>query len=186
MGNVDWGVARGDGWFADPRSRPWSRYATTDGTGVYTAGTADAVGNYAVDTDFWVEAQAGETLIVQRLMLMIQDATMSADQYGTVTLGAGEGVSIIVEQDGVEVEDLSGGYRIESIGHWAGQCHDVIVLAGLAAGDDVCTARYTFAKHGAPLRLEPGDKIIFRLKGNFSGLTHHLFLLEGAYERVSY
>lgn len=187
MGNVDWGVSRGDGWFADPRSLPWSRYATSDGTGVADGTVESATVDASVaPIDFWVEAQPGETLIVARLMVMIQDASFVATDYGAITLGATDGVSIILEQGGVEVEDLTGGVPIRDTAHWAGQCYDVTVYEGFPAGDEAMAARYTFAKHGAPLRLEPGDKLIIRLDGNFSTLTEHHFLLEGAYERVSY
>ena len=167
-----------------PQKRGWTRYATTDGTGVVAAGNNEASIDLSTPDDFYIEGQADEILLVARVLVMVQDASFTAAKYGTVTLNAGEGVNIVVEQDGVEVEDLSGGVPIGSVGDWAGQCHDVNLYAGFASGDGVMSARYTFAKHGddAAIRLQAGDKLIFRVHGNFAGLTHHRFLCEGVYE----
>ena len=167
-----------------PQKRGWTRYATTDGTGVVAGGNNDANIDLSTPDDFYIEAQADEILLVSRVIVYIQDSAFTADKYGTITLNAGEGVSIIVEQDGVEVEDLSGGVPIDSQGAWAGQCHDVNPYDGFAAGDEAVSARYTFKKHGddAAIRLQSGDKLIFRVHGDFGDLTHHRFLCEGVYE----
>ena len=166
-----------------PQKRGWTRYATTDGTGVVAGGNNEASIDLSTADDYYIEA-SGEILLVARVIVMVQDTSFTADKYGTITLNAGEGVSIVVERDGVEVEDLSGGVAIGSVGDWAGQCHDVNLFAGFAQGDAVMSARYTFTKHGedAAIRLQSGDKLIFRVHGDFGDLTHHRFLCEGVYE----
>ena len=166
-------------------NRLWTRFATTDGTGVVAGGNESAAIDLSTPDDYFIEAQAGEYLVVARAIILIQDTAFDADKYGTVVLNAAEGVNIVLEQDGVEVEDLSGGVPISTIGEWAGQCQDLNTHAGFAAGDDIATARYTFAKHGDAIRLEPGDKLIFRCHGNFAALSKHRFLVEGIYESIS-
>lgn len=168
----------------DFRNRLWTRYATTDGTGVVDGDNNDWGIDLSTPDDYYIEAQAGEYLLVSRVIIFVEDTSFLADKLGTVTLAAGEGINIIIEQEGVEVEDLTGGVPMATVGHIAGQCHDVNIFDGFASGDDALSARYTFGKHGDVIRLSPGDKLIFRVHGNLAALTHGHFLIEGVYENI--
>jgi len=162
--------------------RVWSRFATQDGTGTVGAGEHLANGDYSTADDFYVEAQAGEILLVARMIVSYRDAgVFDAEKYGNaITIADGEGVSLIVEQDGVEVEDLTGGIPINTNAAWRSRCYDADVWT-IGTGDNYLSARWTFTKHGAPVRLLAGDKLIARLHGNFDGLVAQAFLFEGTY-----
>lgn len=168
----------------DFRNRLWTRYATTDGTGVVAAENNDWGIDLSTPDDYYIEAQTDEVLLVSRVIIFIEDSSFLADKLGTVTLNAGEGINILIDQGGTEIEDLTGGVPMATVGHVAGQCHDVNIFDGFASGDDTLSARYTFSKHGDLIRLTPGDKLIFRVHGNLADLTHGHFLLEGIYEQI--
>ena len=165
--------------------RVWSRFATQDGTGVVVGTNAAAVGDFSTPDDFYIEPQGSEVLLVARMIFHLRDAgALDAEKYGNgITIAAGDGVSLIVSQGGVETEDLTGGVPINTNAGWRARCYDAEAWT-IGTGDNYITARWTFTKHGAPIRLMGGDKLIVRVDGDFTNLIEHTFLFEGVYENI--
>jgi len=156
----------------------FSRFLDTNGDGT---GTKDAVGNYASDTDFYIECPANQKYVVSRVLVTISDTgSLAAGEYGNISLTGDEGVSIIIEQRGVE-NDLTDGIPITSNACWHRIAGVDMVRSSFGSGDDFLSIRYSFFKHGTEVVLNTGDKLIARLNGNLSGLTSHYFTVQGYY-----
>lgn len=151
------------------------RYLDTNGDGT---GTANATGDYSVTADdFYLLAGGGEQ--IHRMIVSVRDTgAFDAASYGN-GLALTNGVSVLVYDKNQDTEiDLLGGSNIKTNAEWGAQCYDADVKTW-GTGDEMLLVRWTFAKAGAPLRLQKDDKFIVRLNDNFTGLNGHYFQIQG-------
>lgn len=147
-----------------------------DGTG-----TTNAIGDYdTTPTKFMFKPN--RTCAIYRVIVAITDAAArNGDRYGDLAGGLPNGVRLYVEgANGIEYELT--GFPVKTNSDWKAHCHDM-ELPGTTGGNDTITVRWTFAKHGAPVRLEGGrgQFISVSLTDDMTGLIAHTFLFEGHY-----
>jgi len=158
----------------------WSRYLSDDGT---TTGNKSAIGDYSGAAEEWyLEAAAGQRLHVHRLLIGYEDAGGgTAEEYGNIGSALTNGIELEVrDEDDVVEMDLTDSVPIKSNGQWAVVCHDA-QRKDWGAGDDLYTVRWTFAKAGDDILLQPGWKLVVKLNDSFVGLVSHYFLAQGHY-----
>lgn len=174
-------VAHTDGilWYpSGMRDILHSQLLSTNGDGT---GTSNFIGNYAVTAvDGLIRPPSGKTFTVARVLLSIKDtAGFQQQEYGNLGSALSNGLEIIVENTrGEQFSDLTAGLPITTNGDWARQCYDVDVKTW-GSGNEMLVGRYTFAKHGAPIRLKNDDQLRITFNDNFTGLISHHFLFEG-------
>lgn len=160
-----------------------AQFADTDGDG---GGTINAIGNYSgTADDFYIEAQAGERIGIARVIVQIEDSgAFDAGTYGN-GVALTNGITVLVlDSENSTIIDLTGGEPIKKNSDWGRLCYDVQVL-DWGTGNEFCLARWTFSRmsdQGDPLILSEGQKLVFRLNDDFSGLVGHRFFIEGEHQ----
>ena len=157
-----------------------SQYLSTAGDGT---GTTDAIGNYAVDTQFYIQPAAGDIIRIRRLMVRVQDTgTFSGAGYGA---GAALTVGVIIKQlglDDVVISDITKGVPVKLNGDWTN--FGEVDISTFAAGDNYVQAIIDFEASGQMIRLigDNNEKLQITLKDNFTGLVAQTFLAQGYIE----
>jgi len=130
--------------------------------------------------EFSLEPAAGETLFVTRLLVSVRDLFATAEDYGDITSGLTNGITIKVYEGDLEVADLTDGVAVKTNGDWRRVCYDATPTAW-GAGDQYLSARWTFDKHGESLRLDGdnNEKIVVVCHDDLGGLVEHYFLAQG-------
>ena len=166
-----------------------SRFADTTGDGT---GTENAIGNYTDGgvsplgaTEFKVTAGNNEHISISRMIVSVVDgAITNADSYaGAGTLSNGVRVYVTDVLGTILYQLTDPDHAITTVGAWAHYCHDLTIWAGLAGGDDHATVRWTFARSGVPVMLEPGWSLNILCQDSFAALTTHRFLVQGYYRQ---
>jgi hypothetical protein len=127
---------------------------------------------------------------LQRLLVNIEDVgNFDADNYGNnISLTSDNGVQVICSVNGVST-DHTDGLLIQSNAEWNRLAGIDTVLSDYGTGNQHLNVRYTMAKarpDGVVLKGDEGDRFIVRLKGNFTGLVSHYFMVQGFYHRKEY
>lgn len=164
-------------------NRLFSRFADTNGDGT---GLKSLIADYSsAAEEVFIAPAAGEVMVVSRVIISVEDAgTFDAAKWGNnITLT--NGIKIFEESGGVEITDYTDGLPIKSSGEAAARFHDVTIHS-FGTGNQILSGRYTFAKHGKPIRLvgELGDRLVVELNDNFTGLVAQKFLFQGYYENL--
>ena len=157
-----------------------SRYLDTNGDGT---GTKNANGNYAgAVEEFYIEAQAGESLTLTSMLVAIEDTGGgTVQEYGNIGSALTNGIAVTVENEhGTVLMDLTDAVPVTTNAHWAQLCYDVNWL-DKGSGNDMIAVRWTFAKSGQPIKLEEGQRLIVSVNDNLTGLVSHYFLVQGTY-----
>lgn len=162
------------------KARLHSQFLSTDGLG---GGTSNFIGDYSiVPVTAYAVGPEGGTFVVHRMLVQVYGTkTFQAQEYGNTGLALSKGIEIkVYTKDGAElISDLTGGKPILTNAEWGRQCYDVDVKAW-GSGNEMLVARYTFAKHGAPIHLGPTDRISIVLSDDFqTGAIENTFLLQG-------
>jgi hypothetical protein len=145
----------------------------------------DASSDYSSSAaDFFIEAPANgqDRYVLHRIIVYLRD-TGSIDAAG---FGAGSaltnGILLRVIDGNASPEtvllDLTDGAPIRINGHWSRHCYDTQV-ATWGTGDEILSARWTFAKAGSPLVLEPGHKLVATMRDNLSVLVEFTLAVQG-------
>ena len=74
--------------------------------------------------------------------------------------------------------DLTDGLPIKKNADFGRVCYDQ-KISNIGAGTDIIQVRWTFARAGAPLKMEDGDKLVITFNDDFTGLTDHTFMVQG-------
>ena len=162
------------------------RLADTDGDG---SGTKNAIGNYAGSpTVFKVQAQSGEHIIIQRLIMgMTGDSFANADEYGSgPALTVGIHLYVTDNRGVIQYYLTDEDHPVKSNGHWAHMCYDYTRFnTAFPNGDEYAAVRWTFGKSGKPVELLPGWSLNILLQDDFrtvtTGLKENHFNLQGHY-----
>jgi hypothetical protein len=158
---------------------------STNGDGT---GTTNANGDYrdaptgAGAEEFYIQAPAGQVYKLARMIPYLRDtANWSADNYGDFAGALSVGFEFKkYDAAGVETLNLNGGQAIQANADWGHLCYDVDLIS-FGAGDDFMVVRWTFAKSGQPLTLNPGEKLSVTFNDNLTGLVEHTFMIQGLY-----
>lgn len=155
-----------------------SRFLDVNGDGT---GDKNARGDYSVTPEeFYFECPEGQRAAIARLIISASDtAGMQTSDYGNITGGLTNGYTILVKDSaGNTIIDLTDTWPIQTNGMLTRYCYDVAIREW-GSGDEFLGARWTFAKSGIPLFLEPGDRFSITFSDDLQGLLTHHFMLQG-------
>ena len=169
-----------------PESKLISRHLTTTGL---TTGTESILMADAVPVTYSIKPTGSEVMEITRMLPWIRDnGAFSAEKYGNIAAGIVPGIQLGVygTKDGVadtllyELTDTH--HPITNNADWAQYCYDANVLAW-GSGDQMLTARWTFAKSGKPMYLSAskGQYLAAVCAGTCSTLVEHHILVQGYY-----
>lgn len=151
-----------------------SRFLSTDGT---ATGTKDM----ATTADEYFIKDADSTLELARMIVSYQDGTGGlGNEYGNLNAPLTNGILVQVRaRDGTTVRrDLLDGQTVKENADWARYCYDFQIFK-FSGADDIFAARWTFAKSGEPLILEPGQRLSMVIQDDLTNLTNHYALVQG-------
>jgi hypothetical protein len=161
----------------------FSRFLSDEDAGV----TYAAIGDYSsAEGRYIFQPAAGTIARITRLVVLVEDSLINADDYGAIAGGLTNGVGIHWESaSGVTETVLTDAKPVRTNANWGGMCHDS-ESRNWGAGNNFLTVRWTFAKAGRPLRLVGDDtaRFVVTLNDNLNDLVDHSFLVQGFYERV--
>lgn len=196
------GFAAGDGPFTLSNSGGALPAALAPATDYYVAGTVnandfqlsltrggsvipladDGTGTHTLHNPFlfYLLPAAGETFFVTRILMNLRDSAVNADDYGAISGGLTNGITVKVFQGSTEIADLTDGVAIQTSGDWARVCYDSNIYTW-GAGDVFQGARWTFEKHGESLRLDgsQSEKLVVTCNDDLDGLVNHYFVAQG-------
>ena len=157
--------------------KSWTLDTVGDGSGV-----KDHIVDYTgVEQIIRVKPPVGKVYQIARLLVHYDDnGSISTDKYAAApALTAGVKCSVKDAND-VDLNDLTNGLRVKNNGDWAALCYD-LGLQDWGGGDNMFTVRWTFEKHGVPIRIngDDGESFCITLNDDFSTLNQHLFVAEG-------
>lgn len=155
-------------------SRIFSRFLSTDGT---ATGTKDM----ATTADEYYITDSDSTLEIARMIVSYQDGTGGlGNEYGNLNAALTNGILVQVRaRDGSTVrKDLLDGIPVKQNADWARYCYDFQIFK-FSGADDIFAARWTFAKSGEPLILEPGQRLSMIIQDDLTNLTDHYALIQG-------
>lgn len=155
-------------------SRILSRFLSSDGT---PTGTKDQ----ATTADDYYIVDTSKTLELARMIVSYQDGGGgTVAEYGNLNAALTSGIQVrVIGRDGSTIKkDLLDGETIKQNGDWARFCYDAQRL-DWGAGEDLFAVRWTFAKSGEALVLEPGQRLSVNIQDDLSGLTNHYCLVQG-------
>lgn len=120
---------------------------------------------------------------VHRMIISIEDTSgMQPNEYGNLGAALTNGIEVkLYDHNDVEQIDLTDGVAIVDNSGWAHLCFDVELKSwGNTPAVDLVVVRWTFARSGAPLKLQTGWYLAVEIGAdNLSGLTHHQFMIQG-------
>ena len=157
--------------------RTFFQMADTVGDG---SGTANAVGDLSAGVEFKVLCGANELLQCHRVIVLIEDGgPLSADNYGNLA-ALTNGIDCYVKDPAgaIDYQLIDPNLTIKSNLLWSQYCYDVKEI-NFGSGNDGVAVRWTFAKAGAPIQLEPGWSLNFLCQDNLTGLVTHTFQVQG-------
>jgi hypothetical protein len=174
-------LANGGPWYVKSPGADSFYISETRGGDIFTF-TDDGTGTHTLHTpfQFTLEPAAGETLFVTRLLMSLRDSAINADDYGAIAGGLTNGITVKVYQGSTEVADLTDGVAIKTSGDWARICYDSSIYSW-GAGDVFQGARWTFEKHGSPIRLDgsQSEKLVVVCNDDLDGLVNQYFVAQG-------
>lgn len=161
------------------RRIPVFRYMDTVGDGT---GTKSATGIYATPTEFKVVPAAGEVFELHRMIISLSDTAGSLDSgsYGNGIVLT-NGIKVEIRNASGTIFALTNDRPVITNAEWGHLCYDVNVL-NFGTGDEHLVVRWTFTKgYGGPFIVDgdKGEYFAVILEDNFSGLTEHLFHIQG-------
>ena len=157
---------------------PFGQYLTTTGLPHTSEAELNAIGNYSTDTDLKLICPDGEYRKLKTLTLVINDGgSVAQDTYGDgISLSDPEGILIIYKKDGIE-HDITDRLSIKTNFEW-----NKVALSSVreSADSDILTVKFDFEEQFIDLlHLNPGDEIIARHRGDFSGLQYNTYFVTG-------
>ena len=135
----------------------------------------------STDGAAWIEPPSGQMLEVARMIVHVGDVgAMDADNYGSTANALANGLSLIIERDGVTLSDLTDYHKITKNSDWSHFSYDVS-LDDFGTGVNFLKSRWTFTRFGQPILLRDSrkDKLKMILRDDFTFLTEHHFVVQG-------
>ena len=148
------------------------------------SGIVDAIGDYST-TPMALKISSSEAEIVEihRLIVGIQDTgAFDAAKYGN-GIALDVGINLYLKDSNGDIIETYTPQAVKTNAGWAFLCHDYNHFS-FGTGDEVGTVRWTFDKSGQPIYINfgAGQYLEAVLDGDFSGLNHHFFTIEGKYK----
>lgn len=127
-------------------------------------------------TDYYIECQEGEQLLVHRMNVLVEDAgSFDSGFYGN-SIVLTNGIKLFWVSDGVREEVTT---LIKKNPDWNLLAGVDVALSAYGTGNSLLNARITFTKMGGAIKLNPGDKLGVVLNDNLDGLVRHLIVTQG-------
>ena len=134
--------------------------------------------------DYYVEALAGERLLVARAIIHILAATdIDAREYGDIGGGLANGIDLFIRRSGISIK-VSNDLPIKINEDWGRWDFDSVpIKVGPTNKTPVWQSRWTFTRYGSPwgIVLEEGDRIGIRLNDNLGTLTEQTVIIQGVH-----
>jgi hypothetical protein len=155
---------------------------TGDGTGTYTG-----VGDFSSTArTLRILAAPNERLSIARLIVGVEgDSFANSDLYGS-GLALTNGILLwVADSEGtVKYNLIDPRNPVTKNGEWAHYCYDFQRFStAFPQGNDLGAVRWTFAKSGVPVILNPGWSLNLLLQDDLTtgttGLVEHHFLVQG-------
>lgn len=172
----------------------FSRHLDTNGDG---SGTTNAIGDYSASAEtFYCQPSAGSIFRVTRMLILIRapSAKFYTDNYGSRDPLA-NGIVVRKQDDSGTLIDLTNAHPVQRNGEWGQFCFDAeIYPAGTGNNDSYLRVRWTFEKHGYPIRLvgDNNERIEVVLNDDFTldtgtsdPLDEHYFVIQGYIENTT-
>jgi len=150
--------------------------------------TIEMLGDYStISGNFRIATTGTELLVITRMMVSVEDTgSFDAEKYGNGIVCT-NGIQVVVHDwdDSLIYPLVNGAHPIKTNADWGAYCYDVDVK-DWGTGNEFLVARWTFAKHGAPIYLRGkgelgGEHIDVLLNDIYTGLVHHHMLFQGHY-----
>jgi hypothetical protein len=128
---------------------------------------------------------ASTSVELSRMLFYIQDGVTGADmapgEYGNLgsALSAGYTLHVWNSANGSSELDITDTIPVKTNGDLSALCYDVTLMNWATTGSQVVTARFTFAKTGKPLFLEPKNVFRVGFSDDLSGLLDHRMQVQG-------
>lgn len=145
------------------------------------AGSDSVTGNYAGNpTEFFVRPPAGEVWRISRLLVIVEDSKINADDYGAIAGGISPGMELYVADDNGIINHLMDNGDISSNAEWAEYCYDADAKFW-GVGNEFLVVRWTFTKAGVPLRLRGShrERLAILAQADLTGLVEHEYIVQG-------
>lgn len=142
------------------------------------SGTTNAIGDYSTPTEFKFVPAVGDTVYIERLLIVITDGAILADGYGG--LGAlTNGIKLEVTNSTIVYFSFTP-EPIKRTSHWGKYSYDSNLL-NFKTTNESFLSRWTFTNFGDPIRVTNDKHISVTLQDNMTGLVEHYFTVEGFY-----
>jgi len=141
----------------------------------------NGVGSLGTPLDYYVEALAGERLLVARFAIHLVDGgTLDSGSYGNGIVIT-NGIQLFYRRSGVDL-DITNGLPIKTNPDWGRWCYDTN-RSSYGLGNETLDARWTLTKYGSKygIILEEGDRLGIRLNDDLSGLVEQTIIAEGVH-----
>jgi hypothetical protein len=162
---------------------PIYRYLTDDGLVGDGTNHLSNVNGSVTSVPFYV-GPSSNMWAVHRMIVMIEDnATFTADNYGgvsTLTNGVKMEIREGDAKTGKLVTDLMDGEKVHSLVQWADHCYDMTEHT-FGSGNNFAVVRWTFSNAGRPLVLDSrlNEKLVMLIDDDLSALVAHEAIIQG-------
>lgn len=156
---------------------PFRRYLDTNGDGT---GIKSAVGDYLLTpTEFFIQPRMDDVMALSMLLPSIGDSgKFGSSNYGAMMMLPNGILIQKTDSVGAVLEDLTDQVPVRSNGHWLANAGHAIWDQDPAAADNWMTVSWSLGSR-LSLVLRHQERFVLKLNDNFSGLTSHMFKVEG-------
>jgi len=145
------------------------------------AGSDSITGNYAGSpTEFFIRPPPGEIWRIARMLVIIEDTKINADDYGAIAGGISPGMELYVADDNRIINHLMDNGDVNTSAEWAEYCYDAEQKAW-GVGNEFLVVRWTFTKSGVPIRLNGNkrERLAILAQADLTGLIEHECVVQG-------
>lgn len=139
-----------------------------------SGGSSDLVVNgSATAVDFEYTPPSGYDFLVKDVNFLIRDASVGDNKFGGQTVLSNGCLFRMVDADGVELLDFTGGDQIK-------RNADFYLLAGAEAKtNNNVHVKWNIASTGAALAIENGERLQFKVQDDLTALTEFKIAVQG-------
>lgn len=147
--------------------------------------SGDGLGNINFNGNYSVVNKDAKHVAQKHYEIYSFQATISDDQvfaqidYGGIVGGLTNGLDLYINVVGVGEFPLLLNFTIKKNSDWFGLTPNVNLTQFSGTAQTLAVHIDIYGEYGIPLRLNPGDSFIVRLRDNFTSLTSQIFAVKG-------